>query len=278
MPAKKKLYNSKTGSRLSRAETCGIAALTLAALLALWQPALAVIPLTGFVALCFAAPFFPQLSFYTEIISRGRAGIKAISLTFDDGPSPSSTPILLDLLARYRLKATFFVVGKQAEAYPELIAGILAGGHSIGNHSYEHSNFLMLHSPESLFSDIEKTQKILAKAGIRPLVFRPPIGIVSPVLVPVLGRMDLKVVNFSCRAFDRGNRNIHHLAARILRHLRPGDILLLHDISPADRSLAADWRQELDVLFGNLAEQHRVLPLAELIGHPVMVPVPAQSE
>jgi hypothetical protein len=90
--------------------------------------------------------------------------------------------------------------------------------------------------------------------------------------------MDLKVVNFSCRAFDRGNRNIHHLAARILRHLRPGDILLLHDISPADRSLSADWRQELDVLFRNLAAQHRVLPLEELLGHPVMVPVPAQSE
>lgn len=277
MPANNRRRHSRPGIRLSRAEACGITALTLAALLVVWQPELAVIPLTGFVALCFAAPFFPQFSFYTEIISRGRAGIEAISLTIDDGPSSSSTPILLDLLARYQLKATFFVVGKQAEAHPELIAGILAGGHSIGNHSYGHSNFLMLHSPESLCSDIEKTQKVLAKAGIRPLVFRPPIGIVSPVLVPVLGRMELQVVNFSCRAFDRGNRNTRDLAARILRQLRPGDILLLHDIPPPDRLQAASWQRELDVLFSNLTEKHKVLPLEELIGHPVMAPVPTQS-
>jgi len=185
---------------------------------------------------------------------------------------------LLDLLARYRLRATFFVVGKQAEAYPELIAGILAGGHSIGNHSYEHSNFLMLHSPESLFSDIEKTQKILAK-GRHPSPRLPTSRRDCQSGVGAGARQDgFESGQFQLPGLRSRQQEYSPSRGRILRHLRPGDILLLHDISPADRSLSADWRQELDVLFRNLAEQHRVLPLEELIGHPVMVPVPAQSE
>jgi len=273
MRANKKICNFVVRPCRSWAEICGITALTLATLLAWWQPALAVVPLTVFVALCVAAPFFPQFPFYTETISRGRCGSTAISLTFDDGPSPSSTPLLLDLLARYQLTATFFVVGQQAEMYPELIARILAGGHTIGNHSYDHSYFLMFKSPESLGNDIEKTQKILARAGIRPLVFRPPVGIVSPALIPVLNRSGLKVVNFSCRACDRGNKHIDNLASKILHILKPGDILLLHDVSPSERSLAQRWHQEVETLLKNVAEQHEVIPLQDLIEHPVMMAV-----
>ncbi len=95
----------------SLGEKIGVLALLLALLLFFVTPALAALPLVVFLILCFGAPFFPGFGFYLPVISRGRAGVKEIALTFDDGPSPLSTPVLLNLLARHSLRATFFVVG-----------------------------------------------------------------------------------------------------------------------------------------------------------------------
>ena len=181
--------------------------------------------------------------------------------------------MLLELLAKYRLRATFFVIGEKAAAYPELIDLILAHGHTIGNHSYRHDNFLMCRSSRALEKDIRATQDILAQAGIQPLLFRPPIGITNPRLKPVLAGLGLQTVTFSCRIFDRGNRNVANLAAQVLRKLRPGDILLLHDNPPPTSEKIAYWHTELDRLFSSLQELHHVVPLSELIGQPVMIAI-----
>ncbi|MGD9950475.1 MAG: polysaccharide deacetylase family protein [Desulfobulbus sp.] len=248
----------------------GYAALSLAFLLAFPAPHLAILPLAAFVLVCLTAPFFPQYSFFLPVISRGRAGSKSIALTFDDGPSPHSTPILLALLAKYRLKATFFVVGCQAKAHPQLICAILAEGHTIGNHSYFHDNLLMLKSSRTLERDIRLTQQVLVQTGVRPLFFRPPVGITNSRLGGVLSGQGLHALTFSCRVYDRGNRNIRNLASRVLAKIRPGDILLLHDCPPKNRSTDY-WVKELELLFQVLEQRQLVTPLAELIGHPIMV-------
>ena len=266
------MSSGRCGRRIwSVAERTGFLALLTAVLLGfLVAPQAAALPLGLFVVACLGAPFFPRWSFFLPMISRGKPGAREIALTFDDGPSPASTPVLLALLAKYELQATFFVIGNKAAAHPELIAAILARGHTIGNHSLRHDYLLVLRGCQALEEDIRATQDILAKAGIHPLVFRPPIGITSPRLQPVLATLQLQTVTFSCRIFDRGNRKVRHLAARALRQLRPGDILLLHDSPPLSAESDACWQNELDQLFSALQRWHHVVPLAELIDHPVM--------
>jgi hypothetical protein len=109
--------------------------------------------------------------------------------------------------------------------------------------------------------------------GVRPLLFRPPIGITGPRLQLALATLNLQAITFSCRIFDRGNRNILNLAARVLRQLQPGDILLLHDNPPGSEERTLYWSGELDRLFKRLSQQYRVVPLADLIGRPIMTSV-----
>ncbi|MBU0946912.1 MAG: polysaccharide deacetylase family protein [Proteobacteria bacterium] len=270
--------NRRQQGGLSPAEKSGCLAFLFAALLFFIEPWLATLPLALFLFLCLAAPFFPQHGIFLPIISRGISGSKGVALTFDDGPSPSSTPIVLSLLARYQFQATFFVIGEKAAQYPDLIADILARGHSIGNHSWQHDNLLMLRSRKRLEEDIHKTQVVLQQCGIQPLLFRPPAGITNPRLKQVLLDEGLLTVTFSCRAFDQGNKKISHLAKRILKRLQPGDIVLLHDLAPKTKRTMACWQDELDTLFSTLQKNHyQVQPLEILIDHPVMIPHPPQA-
>jgi len=252
------------------AEKCGLMAIAAALLLSWFSPWLAVAPLGLFLLLCFVAPFMPTWGFFLPVISRGNSATGGVALTFDDGPSPFSTPIILELLARYRLPATFFVIGEKAAAYPELVQEIVERGHSIGNHSWRHDYFLMMRTTGRLREDIRKSQDAFRKWSIEPLVFRPPVGITAPRLAVVLAEHDLVTVNYSCRAFDRGNRDIDNLAVRILRRLRPGDIIMLHDLPFNQRTKTEYWMSELDRLLAALAKNHNVVSLEELIGRPVM--------
>ena len=254
----------------SLGEKVGAAALLLALVLFFVIPALATSPLFVFLVLCVVAPFLPRFSFFLPVISRGKNGSHEVALTFDDGPSPESTPVLLDLLERHNLQATFFVVGEKAVQYPELIQRILDKGHTLGNHSRNHDSFLMLRSHKRLHYDIYSTQEILKNFGVKPLVFRPPVGITGSRLKKVLAEIGLVTVNFSCRAYDRGNRNINNLAGKILGNLQPGDVIMLHDLPPSQKEMMDYWQKELDILFEALQTRYTTVPLEQLIEHPVM--------
>jgi hypothetical protein len=120
--------------------------------------------------------------------------------------------------------------------------------------------------------DIEAVQEVLRRHGIAPLAFRPPVGITSPRLREVLQTKGMFAVNFSCRARDGGNRWLRHLSLKILRRIGPDDIVLLHDIAPRSAALLSLWVEEIDrVLEGIRTKGLFVLPLAELIGRPVMI-------
>ena len=258
-------------SRLSPFHRTGIAFVLLAIILFFINTALAVFPVLLFLLICTAAPFLPGLSFFLPVIRKGSSGRKAVALTFDDGPDPEVTPAVLELLAKHGVKATFFVTGRNAESYPSLIQLIIDNGHSIGNHSYRHDPLLMLRTSKTLFKEISLCGDILRKSGITASAFRPPSGIMNPRLRKVLFDLDMFCVNWSCRALDAGNRRIKFLANRILRKVKPDDIILLHDINPGRKNIQYDLIIELEQLLSGLKNSgYSIIPLSEIINREII--------
>jgi peptidoglycan/xylan/chitin deacetylase (PgdA/CDA1 family)/2-polyprenyl-3-methyl-5-hydroxy-6-metoxy-1,4-benzoquinol methylase len=255
---------------LSPAHLFGLGAFQIYALLLIFIPSFAALPLILFVLVSFVAPLIPGCSYYLPVISRGRKGTPAVALTFDDGPHPEVTPRLLSLLSRHSAKATFFVTGANAKRYPDLIRAILANGHTLGNHSYNHSPFLMLKGSATLRREVETAQALFKTFGVVPLAFRPPVGITSPSLWRILQSLGMFCVNFSCRAPDMGNRRIRNLAANLLGKVRPGSIILLHDVAPPGGDTDYLFAQFELILQGLKARNLEIAPLAQLIGKEVM--------
>ncbi len=153
----------------------------------------------------------------------------AIALTFDDGPNPSVTPRLLDLLDRQKVQATFFLIGKWVAAEPSLAAEIAASGHTVGNHTNSHAALTLLSrariSEELKFCD----DAIEATTGQKPQWMRPPFGFRSPLLGGVIGKRGGRgVVMWSRWARDWKPQPAERVIQR-LRSVRGGDIVLLHD-------------------------------------------------
>ena len=258
-------------TRLSFFHITGITALLISLIILFINPVFSLVPFFLFLLICTTAPFLPGLSFFLPVISKGKSGRKAVALTFDDGPDPEVTPAVLELLAKYNAKASFFVTGKKSELYPSIIKKILESGHSIGNHSYKHDPLLMLRTKSTLFKEICICQDILKKSGITAHAFRPPSGIMNPRLRKVLLDMDMFCINWSCRAFDAGNRKIKFLAKRILRKVKPGDIILLHDINPNRRNNINNLISEFEALITGLKNAgFSIIPLSEIIGRKIM--------
>jgi uncharacterized membrane protein/peptidoglycan/xylan/chitin deacetylase (PgdA/CDA1 family) len=254
----------------SRAHAAAGGAFASAALLALVHPLAAAIPLALFVLACLVAPFFPGWAFFVPTTTHGPRTGRTVAITFDDGPDPRTLPALLALLAREKAPATFFLVGRSAAAHPALVREIVEAGHEVGNHSQAHDPFLMLRSCRRLEADIGECQAVLARAGVTPLVFRPPVGITNPRLLGALRSHGLACVTFSCRPLDFGNRRLGGLARRVLGRVRPGDILVLHDRLPPDVPVAP-WLGEVAGILEGLREKGlRVVPLSELVGFGIM--------
>jgi peptidoglycan/xylan/chitin deacetylase (PgdA/CDA1 family) len=158
------------------------------------------------------------------------APAQALALTIDDGPDPDVTPAVLDLLRQHGAKATFFLIAERAEAHPALVRRIVAEGHAVGNHSYRHRHTFSLLGPRGFAAEIERAQQALQRlTGLRPQWFRAPAGLRNPFLDPVLHRLGLTLVSWTRRGYDTRERDPATVLARLIRGLRTGDILLLHD-------------------------------------------------
>ena len=249
----------------------GIILLTVSVLIFPFHHLIAAAVAFLYVLLCVIAPFFPQTNFLMPVISRGQTGKNLVAVTFDDGPAEPTTKQVLDLLDKYSVKATFFVSGLNALRYPEIIKDIVSRGHSIGNHSLSHDPFLMLTSFNNLYREIFAAQEILQKMGINTLVFRPPVGIVNPKLAPILDKLGMICVTFSCRAFDAGNFRVKDIASKILKKVKADDIILLHDIPPRRKEDNTVLLSEIEkMLKGIIVNGLSIVPLADLINREVM--------
>ncbi|HHY66483.1 MAG TPA: polysaccharide deacetylase family protein, partial [Alicyclobacillus sp.] len=140
---------------------------------------------------------FPQIVFY-----RGPRNVKQAALTFDDGPDVTYTTRILDILRREGIHATFFIVGQRAQAHPEMVRRIIAEGHAVGNHSWDHPNFTKLSIAE-IRSELIRTNDLLRSlVGYTPDLFRPPYGELTPALVQTIGGMGFKIIDWSVDTRD----------------------------------------------------------------------------
>ena len=255
----------------SVAERTGLVALSAALILGAVDLRLATVPLVLFLMMCVIAPFLPRAGFFFPVISRGHTAKPVVALTFDDGPDPATTPLLLDLLAKYRTPATFFVTGRQAAKYPHLIQQMVSQGHTVGNHTFNHNRYFMFWQPMLLSREIVDTQEALSQLGIIPVAFRPPVGITTPNMGKMLAANRLYAVNFSCRAFDLGNRRIDRLAEKILSRVKADDIVLLHDSDAGSKDRILQWIREVEKILAGISEKGlSAVPLSRLTGQPVM--------
>ncbi len=170
-----------------------------------------------------------SLQFFVPTVLSGRVGKMQIALTFDDGPDPASTPALLDFLAREKIPAAFFCIGKHVAAHPEIARRIVAEGHLIGNHSYHHGHFMMFNRGRGWAREMKLGQDAIREAtGQTPELFRPPIGLTSPHFKYALRVNALKIIGWSVRPRDT-IRPADVVIEHILKETRDGSIILLHD-------------------------------------------------
>ena len=208
----------------------GAAGLTLAAP-ALWPHALAAL-VANHAVLAFTGlwPRSTALGANVLRLPTASAARGEIALTIDDGPDPEVTPRVLDLLDAAGAKATFFCIGARAREHADLAREIVRRGHSVQNHSLAHRHTFSLLGPRAMRREIVAAQDALAQAcGQVPGLFRAPAGLRNPFLAPVLHHLGLRLVSWTRRGFDTRTRDPRLVLDRLLRGLRAGDILLLHD-------------------------------------------------
>lgn len=155
---------------------------------------------------------------------------RQIALTFDDGPDPAVTPQVLAMLAGADARASFFCIGERLRRHPALGRAIVAGGHSIENHTERHRHHFALLGTTRLEREIAAMQRTVTDiVGEAPRFFRAPAGLRNALLEPVLQRLELRLASWTRRGYDTASRDPGRVHHRLARGLASGDILLLHD-------------------------------------------------
>ncbi|HJP58439.1 MAG TPA: polysaccharide deacetylase family protein [Gemmatimonadaceae bacterium] len=154
---------------------------------------------------------------------------KVVALTFDDGPNPDATPLILQTLREKGVRATFFVLGSHAERWPELVRRISHEGHQLGNHGYFHRK-LQFKSPFYVSRDIRLGIRAIKRAGApAPRLFRAPHGFRSPWTTPIASSYGERTVGWSLGVWDSDRPGADEIVRRTMEGVEPGSIILLHD-------------------------------------------------
>ena len=188
-----------------------------------------------------------------------------LSLTFDDGPDPGLTNDVLDMLARNNFTATFFVVGRKAANHPEIVKKAFALGHAIACHDLTHGNASNFRMSRALLRDISESRRIIeAIIDKKPLLYRPPVGLMNPHVPGVLRQLNMHCIGWNKSVKDAGNRRQKRFAM-IPNLAQPGSIILLHDcLTKAEFKMK--FLQQLENLFQAIKEKGlRAVGVGELL-------------
>lgn len=201
----------------------------------------------GLALACFFLPdalvlyhvFMPSGQGLGRVVTRFATERRELWLTIDDGPDPEDTPRILELLDQHAARATFFVIGERAARHPELVTEILRRGHTIGNHTHSHPlGTFWCATPRRLHAELDRAAAILAATGARSAWFRAPAGIKPLGLAGALAARGLDCIGWTVRSGDCLAREAEPVVARVMRHVRSGAIVLVHEgnsVRPAVR-------------------------------------------
>ena len=184
-----------------------------------------------------------------------------IAMTFDDGPSATLTPKLLDILAAHHIKATFFVLGEMVAEHPEILARAASEGHEIASHSWSHPNLAKM-SQESVRSQLQRTDdEIKTTIGKRPTLFRPPYGSITEREKKwIHDEFGYDIILWDVDPLDWRRPGPAVVRSRILKETRPGSIVLSHDIHPGTIEAMPSTFDELE------AKGFKFVTVSELLG------------
>jgi peptidoglycan-N-acetylglucosamine deacetylase len=171
----------------------------------------------------------PRGQWYGRTFTGLANGNRKLALTYDDGPNDACTLRLLEVLAKYNVRATFFMIGRFAQQRPDLVEAVFRAGHAIGNHTFNHPN-LILASAERTRRELTECQRVLRDAsGSEVELFRPPWGARRPGTLQIARRLGLKPVMWKVTGYDWNAPPADTIVAKVSRQIRGGDVILLHD-------------------------------------------------
>jgi peptidoglycan-N-acetylglucosamine deacetylase len=157
------------------------------------------------------------------------AGDRTVALTFDDGPNPVATPRILDALQARDVKATFFILGRHADAWPEIVKRVADEGHTVGNHGWHHRK-LHVRPPGYVRRDLTMgTESIARASGVRPRLFRAPHGFRSPWVSPIASSLGQQTVGWSRGVWDSDMPGVGQIVRRTVDGTKSGRIMQQHD-------------------------------------------------
>jgi peptidoglycan-N-acetylglucosamine deacetylase len=175
----------------------------------------------------------PDIQLMRPQIYRNNTDQKVIAITFDRGPYPLATPLVLETLARTKTPATFFFCGENARQYPQLVRRTQAANHEIGSHAYSFHATMQTFTATGMQDDIRRGDEIIREiTGNSIRLFRPPGGHITPALTKEASRYHYTIVGWSDDPKDLEAKSAEAVTERVLANLQPGEILLLHDYNP----------------------------------------------
>lgn len=192
----------------------------------------------------------------------------SIALTFDDGPDERFTPQVLDILKAHGVKATFFVLGKKAEAHPAIVKRMIREGHVVGNHSYRHPLFTKI-TVDQFAQEVEQTEEVLNRlVGYRPKLLRPPYGEIDEEQLQWANSRGYVIVNWNVDSQDWKSLGEHQVSGNILGHTKAGAIVLQHSAGGDSQDLSGTVKA-LPGIIAKLREQgYGLVTVPELLHMP----------
>lgn len=203
------------------------------------------------------------------ILRRGPKPGRYVSITFDDGPSPEYTPRILDILKENDIKASFFLTGKMAERYPEIVKRMVDEGHDIGNHSYSHFNMILL-DKDRIEDEVDRSEQAIRSAsGAKPQLFRPPRGLYNEHIRRLLVERGYRIILWTVSAADWGPLGTKGIILRVLQFARNGAIILFHDGGSIVKSEGGNRERTvkaLPVIIKRLrARGYEIVPVSDVV-------------
>ena len=185
------------------------------------------------------------------VYSSNNQNIKKIALTFDDGPHPKITPKILDLLNKYNVKATFFVIGVNVENYPKPLKRAIDEGHEIGNHTNSHSILKSMNKKKIEEEILNCEEKISFYTQDKSKILRPPCGLYDENLVKIAKDNDYIIILWNIDTHDWSHMSTDDIVKTVSNNVKGGDIILFHDyISGENHTIEA-----LEILIPMLINQ-----------------------